>query len=85
MLLKDGNPSRALETIGTLQRIVSKDRGAGMGPNSRQYHLLKAEYFTEIGEYKEAMKLLGNRRNFSDEDRADLQKTIDIAKAYKVK
>ncbi len=85
MLLKDGNPSRALEAIGTLQKIVNKDRGAGMGPNSRQYHLLKAEYFIEIGEYKEAMKLLGNRRNFSDEDRADLQKTIDIAKAYKVK
>jgi len=85
ILLKDGNPSKASEQIEFLNRILRSGPDSGTRPHHRQFLVLKAEYLLEIGKYAEATSLFSDSRFFSDEDRSDFRKKVDIVKAYKAR
>jgi len=85
ILLKDGNPSRALEQINLIDRILRSDNKSGNRPHHRQFLSLKAEYYMEIGRYSDAQALISDGRYFSDDDRDSFRKSIEIAKSYRAK
>jgi hypothetical protein len=85
ILLKDGNPSKASDQIELLNRILRSGPDIGTRPHHRQFLVLKADYLLEIGKYPDATALFSDNRFFSDEDRSDFKKKVDIAKAYKAR
>lgn len=85
ILLKDGNPSRAKEQINLVRSITFDKSSFDLRTNQRPYLQLEAEYHLSVGDFLAAKEVYNDNRFFSDEDRAALQKEIDMIKAYKNK
>ncbi|MFB7147131.1 TIR domain-containing protein [Agrobacterium deltaense] len=82
ILLKSGNKPKAKDEIENLLRMTARHGHSENKAHRREVLILKAEYFVEIGQFKEARDIFDDGLCFTDSDRVRERKKIDQAESY---
>jgi tetratricopeptide (TPR) repeat protein len=80
--LKDGNKSKASETLAVMREMVNARNPDERRSNYRAYLETMAEYYLETGQFGEAKKIYDDASSFTDAERAAAVKRIEIAEAF---
>jgi hypothetical protein len=85
ILLKERNPSKALESIHIMRDIVQAHDPKERMTNYRMYLQTYAHYLTDTGEYNNAKKVFSDISVFTDAERVAAIREIEIVQAYRHK
>jgi tetratricopeptide (TPR) repeat protein len=80
--LKEGNKSKAYETLSVMREMVNSRNPDQRRSNYRAYLETMAEYHLEAGQYGEAKKIYDDVNSFTNVERKAAIKRIEIAEAF---
>lgn len=83
ILLKNGNKVKALETINIMRDIVNSRDPNERRASYRPYLETYAHYLTEIGNYKKAKEIYDDTLAFTNEDRIQAVREIEVVQGYR--
>ncbi|MGV1870918.1 TIR domain-containing protein [Agrobacterium rosae] len=83
ILLKRGNKPSAKDEIDNLIWMTARQGHSENKAHRREALTLKSEYLVEIGQFKEAREVFEDTFCFTDNDRANERKKIDLAESYR--
>lgn len=83
ILLKDGNTAKAHEVVEGMREIVDARDPNERRTNYRDYLNTRAHYLTEVGLYKDAKEIFDDQNTFSEVEKAEAVRGIEIAQAFR--
>ena len=83
ILLKDGNTAKAYEVVEGMREMVNARDPNERRTNYRHYLSTRAHYLTEVGLYKEAKEIFGDQAMFSEEERTQAIREVEIAQGFR--
>lgn len=82
IMLKDGNKTKAFETIKLMYEMVNARKPGERRTNFRAYLETNAQYLVETARYKEAKEIYDDLSIFTDSERKKAVREIEIAEAF---
>jgi len=82
ILLKDGNKGKAHEVIEWMKRKVEAREPSEQRSNYRPYLETYSHYLTEVGRWSDAKAIFNDRQVFTDEERREAVRQIEIAQGF---
>lgn len=82
ILLKEGNKTKARDELNFMREMVNSRDANERRSNFRAYLQIYAKYLTEIGQFDEAKKVFEDGTVFTDEERVNEVRQIEIIQSY---